>query len=86
MPGTSTTVWAAAFVNTMVAVIKAGAAFMTGSSAMLAEAIHTAVDTANEVLLLYGMRRARHIPDATHPFGYGREMYFWSFVVAVLVF
>jgi len=86
MPGTSTTVWAAAFGNVMVAVTKGGAAFFTGSSAMLAEAIHSAVDTANEVVLLYGMRRARRTPDAAHPFGYGRELYFWSFIVALLLF
>jgi cation diffusion facilitator family transporter len=84
--GSRTAVWAALAGNVLVAVTKAGAAAFTGSSAMLSEAIHSFVDTGNEVLLLYGMRRARRAPDRDHPAGYGRELYFWSFVVALLVF
>ena len=72
--------------NTLVAVTKFVAATITGSSAMLSEAVHTTADTGNELLLLYGMRRAARPPDADHPFGHGRELYFWSFVVALLVF
>ena len=72
--------------NLLVAFTKAGAAAWTGSSAMLSEAVHSFVDTGNEMLLLYGMRRAARRADAEHPIGYGRELYFWSFIVALLVF
>lgn len=79
-------VYAALAGNILVAVTKAGAAFWTGSSAMLSEAVHSFVDTGNQVLLLYGMRRAAQRADPEHPIGYGRELYFWSFIVALLVF
>src|SRR3954468_22786652 len=78
--------WAALIGNVLVAATKAAAAAFTGSSAMLSEAVHSFVDTGNEVLLLYGMRVAKKRADRDHPAGYGRELYFWSFIVALLVF
>ncbi len=72
--------------NTLVAISKFIAAGITGSSAMLSEGFHSLVDITNEVLLLYGLRRASKKPDDEHPLGYGREIYFWSFVVALLIF
>ena len=72
--------------NLGIAVSKFGAAAITGSSAMLTEGVHSVVDCTNQLLLMWGRHASKRPSDALHPFGYGRELYFWSFVVAVMVF
>ena len=72
--------------NAALAVLKGMAAGFTGSAAMLAETFHSVADTGNQVLLFLGMRLAKRPPDARHPFGHGRDVYFWAFVVAVMLF
>ncbi|TGD95761.1 cation diffusion facilitator family transporter [Methylobacterium nonmethylotrophicum] len=79
-------IYTAAGANLAIAVAKFVGAFFTGSSAMLAEGVHSVVDTANQVLLLVGLKRAAKPADARFPFGYGREVYFYAFLVALLIF
>ncbi len=79
-------IWQALFTNLFIAIIKGVAAVFTRSGSMLAEAIHSFSDCANQLLLLLGVRSAQKAPDASHPLGYGRSLYFWSFMVALLLF
>ena len=72
--------------NFLIALAKTGGAIFTGSSSMLAEAIHSYADCANQGLLLWGMREGRRSPDRDHPLGYGKAIYFWSFIVALMLF
>lgn len=74
------------FANLGIAIAKTAAAFFTGSSSMFAESLHSYADTGNQLLLILGMHRAKRPPDKEHPLGYGKVTYFWSFMVAILLF
>ena len=79
-------IYAALAANLFIAVIKFVAGAFSNSAAMISEGVHSLVDTVNQLLLLYGIRQSKRKADAIRPFGYGRELYFWSFIVSILIF
>src|SRR5438309_4386703 len=80
------TVLGALFVNGLIAILKFVAAIITGSSGMMAEALHSSADTANQIFLLLGLRSYKRPPTRKHPFGYGKDRFFWSFIAAIFIF
>lgn len=79
-------IYSALAANLLIALTKFIAGAYTNSSSMISEGIHSSVDTTNQLLLLYGIKRSKKSPDESHPFGYGKELYFWSFIVSILIF
>ena len=84
--GSKTVIYAAIVGNTAIAITKFMAAAITGSSSMFSEGIHSLVDIGNGLLLLFGIKQSLRPPDEEHPFGWGKELYFWSFIVAIMIF
>ena len=84
--GSKRAIFAALLANLGIALAKFAGFTITGSSSLLAEAVHSVADTGNQVLLLIGGRRAQRAPTVAHPFGYGRERYFWAFIVSIVLF
>ena len=86
MASSNKSIYAALTANLLIAIIKFIAGYFSSSAAMVAEGVHSVVDTANQVLLLFGLKQSRKKPDAARPFGYGKELYFYSFIVSILIF
>ena len=86
MAKSNKSIYAALAANVLIAVTKFTAGAFSNSASMTSEGIHSLVDTVNQVLLLFGLKRSRKPADATRPFGYGRELYFYSFIVSILIF
>lgn len=86
MTSSKKSIYSALIANLLIAITKFIAGVIGRSGSMISEGIHSVVDTANELLLLLGLHRARKEPDKTHPFGYGKELYFWSFIVSIMIF
>ncbi|MDB5150748.1 MAG: cation diffusion facilitator family transporter [Mucilaginibacter sp.] len=86
MASSKKSIYSALIANLLIAITKFIAGVIGLSGSMISEGIHSLVDTANELLLLLGLHRARKEPDKTHPFGYGKELYFWSFIVSIMIF
>lgn len=86
MATSKASIYSALAANLLIAITKFIAGILGRSGSMISEAIHSVVDTVNELLLLFGLYRSKKEPDALHPFGYGKELYFWSFIVSILIF
>lgn len=86
MANNNKSIYSALAANLLIALTKFIAGAYTNSSSMISEGIHSTVDTTNQLLLLYGLKRSKKAADQSHPFGYGKELYFWSFVVSILIF
>jgi len=86
MASSKTSIYSALGANLLIAITKFAAGSVSNSASMISEGIHSLVDTTNQLLLLLGIKRSHKKADATHPFGYGKELYFWSFIVSILIF
>jgi cation diffusion facilitator family transporter len=86
MAAAKTSIYSALAANLLIAITKFISGSITSSAAMISEGVHSLVDTTNQLLMLLGIRRSKKPPDEKHPFGYGKELYFWSFIVSILIF
>src|SRR4051812_36742533 len=86
MASSKKSIYSALAANLLIAVTKFAAGAISNSAAMVSEGVHSVVDTTNQLLLLLGLHQSKKKPDARHPFGYGKELYFYSFIVSILIF